>query len=267
MESSSFPVSGQRSEIPLLRTSGLTKSFRRFTALSNHSVSIYEREIIGIIGPNGSGKSTLFNLVSGFSTPTSGLIEFRGKPIQRLTQSEIVSAGIARTFQGSRLFGSLTCEDNVLAAAQLRHPIGAAPSLFRGRQFRDRAIAAERIARELLDFMGLRSKANQLAAELAYGDQRRLEIARALATRPQMLLLDEPAAGLDSHETKHLVGLIREIRDRYATAIVVVEHDMDLIMSVCERIQVFSAGEVICLGEPEQVRTHPRVREVYLGDA
>jgi branched-chain amino acid transport system ATP-binding protein len=251
----------------LLRTVGLTKAFRGLVALRDHSIELNEGEIVGVIGPNGSGKSTLFNLITGFSQPNSGSIEMKGRSIVGLRTSQIVAMGIARTFQGSRLFGSLSVAQNVLTAAQLRHPVGPADTVLRGRRYRERVAATQRKADELLGLMGLTEQAGRIAADLPYGDQRRLEIARALATGPQLLLLDEPAAGLDSNETKVLATLIRTIRDRYGVTVVVVEHDMDLIMALCERIQVLATGEVICVGTPEQVREHPKVREAYLGHA
>ncbi|WP_448952325.1 ABC transporter ATP-binding protein [Labrys neptuniae] len=252
---------------PLLRTTDLTKAFRGLVALRNQAISVQAGEIVGIIGPNGSGKSTFFNLVTGFSRPNAGTIEFQGRSIAGLSTAAIVERGIARTFQGSRLFGSLSVRDNVLAAAQLRHPIGPLAAIVRGPRFRANLDAATAYADELLELMVLRAKARQPASALPYGDQRRLEIARALATQPRLLLLDEPAAGLDSNETRVLAGLIRTIRDRYGIAVVVVEHDMDLIMNLCERIQVLATGEVICTGTPVEVRNNARVREAYLGHA
>lgn len=251
----------------LLKTVGLTKAFRGLVALRDHSIELHKGEIVGVIGPNGSGKSTLFNLITGFSQPNSGSIEMKGRSIVGLRTSQIVAMGIARTFQGSRLFGSLSVAQNVLTAAQLRHPVGFADTVLRGRRYRERVAATRQKSDELLDLMGLTEQAGRIAADLPYGDQRRLEIARALATGPQLLLLDEPAAGLDSNETKLLAALIRTIRDRYDVTVVVVEHDMDLIMTLCERIQVLATGEVICVGTPEQVREHPKVREAYLGHA
>jgi branched-chain amino acid transport system ATP-binding protein len=249
----------------LLETSGLTKAFRGLVALRDHSITLHENEIFGVIGPNGSGKSTFFNLVTGFSKPNSGEIKFNGQSIVGLAASRVVELGIARTFQGSRLFSSLTVSENVLAAAQLRYPIGPFNAVVRGSRYHSHLKQAQEIGAKLLEFMGLTPQADRLAADLPYGDQRRLEIARAMATEPRLLLLDEPAAGLDSHETQELVSLIRAIRDKFGITVVVVEHDMDLIMTVCERIQVLATGEVICVGTPEEVRRHPRVREAYLG--
>lgn len=249
----------------LLETSGLTKAFRGLVALRDNTITVHKGEILGVIGPNGSGKSTFFNLITGFSKPNAGEIKYRGQSIVGFSTSRIVELGIARTFQGSRLFSSLTVSHNVLVAAQLRYPIGPLGAILRGQQYQSRFGKAQETAAKLLDFMGLTSQTNRLAADLSYGDQRRLEIARALATQPQLLLLDEPAAGLDSNETQTLVGLIRSIRDTFGVTVIVVEHDMDLIMNVCERIQVLATGEVICVGTPEEVRRHPRVREAYLG--
>ena len=252
---------------PLLRTAELTKAFRGLVALHDQAITIRAGEIVGVIGPNGSGKSTFFNLVTGFSRPNAGVIEFQGQSIAGLSTAGIVARGIARTFQGSRLFTSLTVRDNVRTAAQLRHPIGPLAAIARGPKFRRHVEAANDKADELLSLMGLQSLAQLPSAALPYGDQRRLEIARALATGPRLLLLDEPAAGLDSNETRVLAGLIRTIRDRYGVAVVVVEHDMDLIMNLCERIQVLATGEVICTGTPQEVRSNARVREAYLGHA
>lgn len=252
---------------PLLRTEGLTKRYRGLVALKDHAIAIRSGEILGVIGPNGSGKSTFFNCITGFSKPSAGCVEFKGQSIVGLPAARIVERGIARTFQGSRLFGSLTVAQNVLAAAQLRHPVGLLGALWRGPRYRAASASAHEAAHRLLDLMGLTAQAGRLAADLPYGDQRRLEIARALATEPELLLLDEPAAGLDSNETRTLASLIRGIRDRFKITVVVVEHDMDLIMALCERIQVLATGEVIGLGTPEEVRKSPKVREAYLGHA
>ena len=252
---------------PLLTTEGLTKRYRGLVALKDHAIAIQAGEILGVIGPNGSGKSTFFNCITGFSKPSAGRVEFKGQSIVGLPAARIVERGIARTFQGSRLFGSLTVAQNVLAAAQLRHPVGPLAALLRGGRYRAATEAANDVAKRLLDLMGLGAQANRLAADLPYGDQRRLEIARAMATVPELLLLDEPAAGLDSNETRVLADLIRRIRDSFRITVVVVEHDMDLIMALCERIQVLATGEVIGLGTPEEVRRSPKVREAYLGHA
>jgi branched-chain amino acid transport system ATP-binding protein len=252
---------------PLLRTSGLTKAFRGLIALKDHRITINPREIIGVIGPNGSGKSTMFNCVTGFTRPTAGTIEFLGRSIVGFSATTIARLGIARTFQGSRLFTSLTVFDNVMAAAQLRHPVRVFDAVLGTPRLRHRSDAARAFAEELLDLVGLASQRDRRAGDLPYGDQRRLEIARALATRPRLLMLDEPAAGLDSTETAALPRLLQAIRDRYDVAVVVVEHDMDLIMNPCERIQVLATGSVIGEGTAAEVQASPAVREAHLGHA
>ncbi len=250
---------------PLLATKGLTKSFRSLVALRDHEITVHAGEIVGVIGPNGSGKSTFFNLASGFLQPDSGDIVFSGTPIVREPADRIVRLGIARTFQGTRLFPTLTVADNVRAAAELRHRTGLFDALVGAGRRRKAEDAVEEITRELLDLVGLYRRRDHRARDLPYGDQRRLEIVRALATRPRLLLLDEPAAGMDAGETRVLLELIDDIRRRYQLAVIVVEHDMDLIMNLCERIQVLAHGSRVFEGTPAEVQAHPRVREVYLG--
>lgn len=245
----------------LLSTRNLSKNFRGLVALRNHEFDIHRGEIIGVIGPNGSGKSTLFNCITGFSKPSQGKITFKNEQISGLSPSLVVRKGLARTFQGSRLFTSLSVRENVRAAAQLRNPTNIAEAIFQGNKFHAARSRIANHAEELLQLVGLADQADRLASQLPYGDQRRLEIARALATSPDLLLLDEPAAGLDSAETRQLAQLIRNIRDTHGISVVVVEHDMDLIMNLCERIQVLAAGEVICFATPAEVRQNPRVRE------
>ena len=252
---------------PLLRTAGLTKSFRSLVALKNHTIAVRAGEIVGIIGPNGSGKSTFFNVVSGFSRADGGVILFDGKPIERLSASKIVRLGIARTFQGSRLFRRLSVAENLRAAAQLRHRTSIADAVLGTPRLKRHAASVEETTRELLELVQLTGRAEMRASELPYADQRRLELVRALATRPRLLLLDEPAAGMDAAATRALLQLIDEVRRRYRLAVIVVEHDMDLVMNLCERIQVLAHGELIFEGSPAEVQAHPRVREVYLGQA
>ena len=255
------------SSAPLLATRGLTKSFRSLVALKDHELSVQRGEIVGVIGPNGSGKSTFFNLVSGFLRADQGEVLFSGMPIMHRSAAEIVRLGIARTFQGSRLFPALSVAENVRAAAELRHRTNMLDALFdtprRVRAERD----VEAMTGELLDLVRLGRRRNDRARDLPYGDQRRLELVRALATRPQLLMLDEPAAGMDASETRSLLRLIDDIRRRYDLAVIVVEHDMDLIMNLCERIQVLAHGSRIFEGTPAEVQASPRVREVYLGHA
>ena len=258
---------GPVEEAPVLATRGLTKSFRRLVALKNHSIRVNSGEIVGVIGPNGSGKSTFFNLVTGFLKPNAGTVSFEGREIQHLTAPAIVRLGVARTFQGTRLFPKLSVRENLRAAAQLRHRLSfldavlGLPRLSQvnrsRRQAHRRNAGPDRLA----------SRAESRAADLPYGEQRRLELLRALATRPRLLMLDEPAAGMNAAETQVLLKLIDTIRRRYGLAVIVVEHDMDLIMNLCDRIQVLAHGEVIFEGNPAEVQANPQVREVYLGHA
>jgi branched-chain amino acid transport system ATP-binding protein len=252
---------------PLLVTRELTKSFRSLVALRNHAIEVRAGEIVGVIGPNGSGKTTFFNLVTGFIKPNTGAVEFAGQPIQHLSAPAIVRLGIARTFQGTRLFPRLSVIENLRAAAQLRHRLGLLDVVFGLPRLASVSRAVDRLAGEMLELVGLGERADDRAADLPYGDQRRLELVRALATGPRLLMLDEPAAGMNSTETKGLLKLIDEIRHRFRLAVIVVEHDMELIMNLCDRIQVLAHGEIIFEGAPAEVQASPRVREVYLGQA
>ncbi len=251
--------------VPLLETTGLTKAFKGLVALQGHTMRVNAGELIGVIGPNGSGKSTLFNVISGFLPPTGGTVKLEGKDISGLEPANISRLGIARTFQGTRLFKNLSVLENVRASAQLRQPINLAQALFGGMNTQAKAI--DDTALELLRLVRLETRQHDKAGSLPYGDQRRLEIARALAIRPKLLMLDEPAAGLDSSETRALLELIRKIRDDYKLAVIVIEHDMELIMNLCERIQVLAYGQTIGEGTPKEVQANPRVREAYLGSS
>ena len=254
-------------QTPVLATLGLTKSFRRLAALKNHSIRVKRGEIVGVIGPNGSGKSTFFNLVTGFLKPNAGTVKFEGREIQQLTAPEIVRRGVARTFQGTRLFPKLSVRENLQAAAQLRHRLGFLDAVLGLPRLSQVNEAVDALTDEMLELVGLQKRAEIRAADLAYGEQRRLELLRALATRPRLLMLDEPAAGMNAAETQDLLKLIETIRKRYKVAVIVVEHDMDLIMNLCDRIQVLAHGEVIFEGNPVEVQANPKVREVYLGHA
>jgi branched-chain amino acid transport system ATP-binding protein len=252
---------------PILVTRGLTKSFRRLTALKNHGIQVNSGEIVGVIGPNGSGKSTFFNLVTGFLKPNAGIVSFEGREIQGMTAPEIVRLGVARTFQGTRLFPKLSVRENLRAAAQLRHRLSLVDAVLGLPRLLQVNRSVDQLAHELLDLIELHARADDRAEDLPYGDQRRLELVRALATRPRLLMLDEPAAGMNAPETRSLLKLIDHIRRRYGVAVIVVEHDMDLIMNLCDRIQVLAHGEMIFEGNPAEVQANPRVREVYLGHA
>jgi len=262
-----MPGAAENPEAPLLATRGLGKSFRGLRALKDHRIDVRPGETVGVIGPNGSGKSTFFNLVTGFIRPSAGTVAFEGRPIHALTPPAIVRLGIARTFQGTRLFPQLSAIENLRAAAQLRSPVGLADAVLGTPRLARARRAVEAAARELIALIGLERQAERRAGDLAYGDQRRLELARALATAPRLLMLDEPAAGMGTAETRALLALIDGIRKRFGLAVIVVEHDMDLIMNLCERIQVLAHGEIIFEGSPAEVQASPRVREVYLGQA
>jgi branched-chain amino acid transport system ATP-binding protein len=255
------------SATPLLATRGLTKSFRNLIALKDHELTVQPGEIVGVIGPNGSGKSTFFNLVSGFLRADSGEVVFNGQPILGRSAAEIVRLGLARTFQGTRLFGGLSVADNIRAAAELRHRTTMLDGLIGTPRLARAKAAVEETTQELLALVDLTTRQGDRARDLPYGDQRRLELVRALATGPRLLMLDEPAAGMDAAETRALLKLIDQVRHRFGLAVVVVEHDMDLIMNLCERIQVLAHGTRIFEGSPAEVQANPRVREVYLGHA
>ena len=248
---------------PILRAAGVSMRFGGLTALSDVSFALARAEIIGLIGPNGAGKTTLFNCLTGLYTPTSGSVTLRGLPLPQ-DPARVTERGVARTFQNIRLFPSMTAQENVLVGRHVRMKQGPLSSLLHGRAFRrSEAEAAERAA-ELLAFVGLSRFSEELARNLPYGDQRRLEIARALATEPAVLLLDEPTAGMNAQETEATRQLVFAIR-RLGIAVVVIEHDTKFIFGLCDRVVVLVRGEVLVQGRPAEVRGDPRVVEAYLG--
>lgn len=249
----------------VLQANGVSRSFRGLKALSDYNLALRAGEILGVIGPNGAGKTTLFNVITGFVPPTSGEIRLGAESIVGTSPDRILRAGIARTFQNIRLFSSMTVIDNVLTAQQVRQPAGFISTLFSLPSFMTNERRMRETAMSHLRILGLDQFADQAATSLAYGLQRKLEIARALATNPQVLLLDEPAAGMNAQETAELTGFIREIRERFDLTIIVVEHDMSLIMTLCDRIQVLNYGRIIAEGSPQEIRNNPAVIEAYLG--
>jgi branched-chain amino acid transport system ATP-binding protein len=247
----------------VLAANGVTMQFGGLTALKDVSFQLSDGEIIGLIGPNGAGKTTLFNCLTGLYSPTSGTVALQGKPLPQ-DPARVTECGVARTFQNIRLFPSMTAAENVLVGRHVRMKQSPLSSLLHGPRFRrSEAEAAERTA-NLLSFVGLTRFSDELARNLAYGDQRRLEIARALATDPSVLLLDEPTAGMNAQETEATRQLIFGIRD-LGISVVVIEHDTKFIFTLCDRVLVLVQGEVLVEGTPDEVRGDPRVVEAYLG--
>ena len=248
----------------LMRVDNVTMQFGGLRALGDVDFQIQEGEIFGLIGPNGAGKTTLFNCITGMYTPTEGAVTFQNEPITGKKPHEIVDLGICRTFQQIRLFPHMTAFENVLVGVDARHKTGVLGALFRSRRHRHEEEHGEVKVLELLEYVGIKKYANDLARNLSYGDQRRLEIARALGTQPKLILLDEPAAGMNPVEKNGLRGLIRKISESGVT-VLLIEHDMKVVMGLSDRVAVLDHGEVIATGRPEQVQKDEKVVEAYLG--
>jgi len=252
--------------VSLLSLSGVEKIFGGLRAIAGVSFSVEPKQIFGLIGPNGAGKTTVFNVVTGVYRPDGGRVTFDGEDISGWPPAKVAARGIARTFQNIRLFRSMTVEENVMVAGFRIHKAGLLSAVLRNRRFQDDEREFKRRAAELLDIFKLRELASEPADSLPYGSQRRLEIARALMLAPKLLLLDEPAAGMNSQEALALEKQIRFLRDELGLTVVLVEHNMSVVMAVCENIHVVDHGETIAEGPPEHVKEHPKVLAAYLGE-
>lgn len=251
----------------ILELKNVYKSFGGIKAINNLSFSIKTGEIVSIIGPNGAGKTTVFNLISGFYKPDSGKIIFKGEDITGKPSYILANKGIGRTFQNLRLFKNLTVLENVMIAYLSKHKYGIIDSIFRTEKYSKTTTNAKNKSRELLDFFKLTHKENLYAGNLPYGEQRKLELARALAIEPNILLIDEPAAGMNNTEINELLENLRKIRELFSSTILIIEHQMELVMNISERIIVMDFGEKIAEGKPKEIKNNPKVIEAYLGES